>query len=66
MNLSSWLLQIASAASVLAPSAAYPDVIYEYPYFEDKVQYEIYYDYVYQLNFTEFLLSDCTGDRSIG
>jgi hypothetical protein len=65
MNLSSWLLQIASAISILAPNTAYPDVVYEYHYFEDQVQYEIYYDYVYQVNFTEFLLSDCTGDRSI-
>ncbi len=65
MHLSNWLLQIGGAISLLAPSAGYPDVVYKDPYFEDQVHYEIYYDYVYQLNFTEFLLSDCVGNRSI-
>lgn len=34
--------------------------------FEDQSQYELYYEYMYQLNFVEFLTSDCTSNRKIG
>ena len=34
--------------------------------FEDQAQYELYYDYIYQLNYLEFLTADCTSNRKIG
>lgn len=33
--------------------------------FEDQAQYELFYDYVYQLNFVEFLTADCTSNRKV-
>lgn len=61
MPLSNWLLQIAGTIFLFAPNIVHSDEV-----FEDQAQYEIYYDYVYQVAFTEFLLSDCVGDRHIG
>lgn len=34
--------------------------------FDDQAQYELFYDYVYQLNFVEFLTTDCTSNRGVG
>ena len=34
-------------------------------YFQNKNQAEIFFEYVYQLNLLEFLISDCTGNRSL-
>lgn len=31
--------------------------------FQDQAHYELFYEYVYQLNYTEFLLANCVGDR---
>ena len=33
--------------------------------FDDQAQYELFYDYVYQLNFVEVLTSDCTSNRKV-
>lgn len=65
MNLNKFLPQAVCAIFLLSPSATFSDEVREGLIFADQIQYEIFYDYVYQVNFTEFLLSDCTGDRSI-
>ena len=33
--------------------------------FDDQAQYELFYDYVYQLNFVEVLTADCTSNRKV-
>ena len=33
--------------------------------FDDQAQYELFYNYVYQLNFVEFLTADCTSNRKV-
>ena len=65
MNLNKLLLRAVSAISIFAPSVTFSDEVREGQVFADQIQYETFYGYVYQVNFTEFLLSDCTGDRSI-
>jgi hypothetical protein len=64
MNLSKVLLKYVCVFYFINPNVVDAEVNSE-SVFSDQIQYELYYDYVYQLNFTEFLLSDCIGDRSI-
>ena len=48
---------------ILCSDVAAEEELFE---FDDQSQYEVFYDYTYQINFVEFLTTDCSSSRKVG